>query len=133
MRRIFSILFLLVSCISFGFAQTVTVKAPSRVACGENFRIAYVINTQDVDNFRAGKIPEGLEVITGPYTSQSSSIQIINGHTTSSSSITYTYTLYAAKNGTYTIPAAKAVIGGKTVMSNTATIVVDGSAPSQQG
>ncbi len=130
-------LFVIYSFIAFwalsSFAQTVTVQAPSRVSCGENFRIAYVINTQDVDNFRAGNIPEGLEVITGPYTSRSSSFQIVNGHTSSSSSITYTYTLYAAKNGTYTIPAAKAVINGKTVMSNTAKVTVSGNAPSQQG
>ncbi len=132
MRRIFSILFLLVICVSFGYAQTITVQAPSRVACGDNFRIAYVINTQKVENFRSGEIPEGLEVIAGPYTSRSSSIQIINGHTTSSSSITYTYTLHAAKNGTYTIPAARAVIDGKTVNSNTATVTVAGSSSSQQ-
>lgn len=133
MKRLF-LIYSFISIFTLGcFAQSVTVQAPSRVSCGENFRIAYVINTQDVDNFRAGNIPEGLEVITGPYTSRSSSFQIINGHTSSSSSITYTYTLYAAKNGTYTIPAAKAVINGKTVMSGTAKITVSGSAPSQQG
>ncbi len=113
----------------FAMAQTVTVKAPQHVACGDNFRLSYVVNTQDVDNFRAGDIPEGLEVITGPYTSKSSSFQIINGHTTSSSSITYTYTLYAAKEGTYTIPSAKAVVNGKTIESNSAKITVSGSAP----
>jgi len=132
MKKILGIL--LFFCIKFSLitlAQTVQVQAPSHVACGENFRISYVINTQDVDNFRAGNIPEGLEVITGPYTSRSSSFQIINGHTSSSSSITYTYTLYAAKNGTYTIPAARAVINGKTVNSGTAKIVVSGSAPAQ--
>lgn len=111
------------------FAQTVTVQVPSRVTCGENFRLSYVINTQDVESFRAGNIPEGIEVITGPYTSRSSSFQMINGHTSSSSSITYTYTLYAAKNGTYTIPPAKAVINGKTVSSNSARVTVSGSAP----
>lgn len=132
MKKILLILFTLSLFHSFtSLAQTVQVQAPSRVACGENFRISYIINTQDVDNFRAGNIPDGLEVITGPYTSRSSSFQIINGHTSSSSSITYTYTLYAAKNGTYTIPAARAVINGKTVTSGTARIVVSGSSPSQ--
>lgn len=132
MRRILSIiLFFALHYSIIAVAQTVTVQAPSHVACGENFRIAYVVNTQDVENFRAGNIPEGLEVITGPYTSRSSSFQIINGHTSSSSSITYTYTLYAAKNGTYTIPAARAVINGKTVNSGVAKITVSGSAPAQ--
>lgn len=110
-------------------AQTMTVQVPSQVSCGENFRLSYVISTQDVENFRIGDIPEGIEVITGPYTSRSSSVQIINGHATSSSTLTYTYTLYAAKNGTYTIPAARAKVGDKTVSSNTATVTVSGTAP----
>ncbi len=129
MKRKFLLLAFIVSNVVISIAQTVTVKAPQQVACGDNFRLSYVVNTQDVDNFRAGDIPEGLEVITGPYTSRSSSVQIINGHTTSSSSITYTYTLYAAKEGTYTIPAAKAVIDGKTIESNSAKITVSGTAP----
>ncbi len=110
-------------------AQNISVQVPSHVSCGENFRLSYVIATQDVENFRAGNVPDGLEVITGPYTSRSSSFQMINGHTTSSSSITYTYTLYAAKNGTYTIPAARAVVNGKSVTSSAVKITVSGSAP----
>ena len=35
----------------------ISVSAPSKVSAGENFRIAYTINTQDVDDFRAGNIP----------------------------------------------------------------------------
>jgi tetratricopeptide (TPR) repeat protein len=128
MKKIIFILFCLILQQSL-LAQTVTVQAPSHVACGENFRLSYVINTQEVESFRAGDIPEGLDVITGPYTSRSSSFQMINGHTSSSSSITYTYTLYAAKNGTYVVPAAKAVIDGKTVLSNSVRITVSGSAP----
>ncbi len=112
-------------------AQTITVQVPSQVSCGENFRLSYVVNTQNVDKFRIGDVPEGLEVVSGPYTSRSSSVQFVNGHTSTSSSITYTYTLYAEKNGTYTIPAARAEIGGKNVASNTAKVTVSGT-PQQQ-
>lgn len=108
-------------------AQNITVSAPSNVAVGENFRISYTVNTQDIDDFRAGNIPSGLEVIAGPYTSRQSSYQIVNGHTSSSSSITYTYTLYAEKAGTYTVAAARARIGGKQVASHPVRIVVSGS------
>ena len=127
MKRIFFLLWCIITQLYLP-AQTISVQAPSHVSCGENFRLSYVIATQDVENFRAGNVPDGLEVITGPYTSRSSSFQMVNGHTSSSSSITYTYTLYAAKNGTYTIPAAKAVIGGKTVTSSPVKITVSGSA-----
>ncbi len=107
--------------------QTVQVQVPTTVSCGENFRLSYIVNTQDVEGFRLGELPEGLELITGPYTSRSSSFQIVNGHTTSSSTLTYTYTIYASKNGQYTIPAAKATIGGKSISSNTATVTVTGA------
>lgn len=106
----------------------ISVSAPSRVSAGENFRLAYTINTQDVESFREGKIPSGLELIAGPYTSRQSSYQIVNGHTSSSSSITFTYTLFADKDGTYTIPAAHAVVNGKSVASRPVKITVSGHA-----
>ena len=71
-------------------AQQISVSAPSHVAAGENFRVAYTINTRDVEEFRLGGVQEGLEVIAGPYTSSQSSYQMINGHTSSSSSVTIT-------------------------------------------
>lgn len=108
----------------------ITVQVPARVAAGENFRLAYTINTQDVEDFRAGNIPAGLEVIAGPYTSQQSSYQMVNGHTSSSSSITFTYTLYAEREGTYTIPAAHARINGRNVASRTVKVTVAGRAAS---
>ena len=90
-------------------AQHISVSAPSHVAAGENFRVAYTINTSDVEEFRMGGVQDGLEVIAGPYTSSQSSYQMINGHTSSSSSVTITYTLYAAKNGSFTIGASRPV------------------------
>lgn len=91
-------------------AQHISVSAPTHVAAGENFRVAYTINTRDVEEFRMGGVGEGLEVIAGPYTSSQSSYQMINGHTSSSSSVTITYTLYAAKNGTFGIGASHAIV-----------------------
>ena len=112
-------------------AQTLTASAPSQVAVGEQFRLTYTINTQNVSEFRAGNIPEELEVLIGPNRSMQSSYQMINGHTSSSSSITYTYIVVATKNGSYTIPAAHATVDGKSIASNTVKITVSGNARSQ--
>jgi tetratricopeptide (TPR) repeat protein len=112
-------------------AQTLTASAPSQVSVGEQFRLSYTINTQNVSEFRAGNIPEELEVLIGPNRSVQSSYQMINGHTSSSSSITYTYIVVATKNGSFTIPAAHAVVDGKSVASNTLSIKVTGSARNQ--
>ena len=137
MRNIYKFVLLFVVCSIYGInqlnAQNISVSAPSRVSVGENFRIAYTINTQDVQDFRSGIHSfDGLEVIAGPYTSSQSSYQMVNGHTSSHSSITYTYTLYAEKNGTYTIPAAHAKVGGKDISSQPVKITVSGSAQNNQ-
>lgn len=114
-------------------AQHISVSAPSHVAAGENFRVAYTINTSDVEEFRMGGVQEGLEVIAGPYTSSQSSYQMINGHTSSSSSVTITYTLYAAKNGCFTIGASHALVGGKRLSSHPVKIQVSGHAQRTNG
>ena len=130
MRRL--ILFL-IGCISIAvsWAQTLTGRAPAQVAVGEQFRLSYTVNTDDAKGFRAGDIPDAFDVLMGPSTSQQSSFQMVNGHTSSSSSITYTYILSAKKNGTFTIPSAHVTAGGKSISSNELHIKVSGQA--QQG
>ena len=111
-------------------AQTLTGRAPSQVAVGEQFRLTYTINTQDVRGFRAGRMPDAFDVLMGPSTSTQSSWQMVNGHTTSTSSVTYTYILVANKNGTFTIPAAHITADGKSVESNDIQIRVTGHSQS---
>ena len=107
----------------------IQVQAPKQVAVGENFKIEYTITNAEVKNFRGGSVPsDGFEFIAGPYTSQSSYVNMVNGHVTQTSSITYTYTYYAQKNGTYTISPAHAKINGKDVASQSIKITVSGTA-----
>ncbi len=108
-------------------AQTLSVSAPSNVQNGENFRLTYTLDTQSGTDFRVGEIPDALEIITGPYTSTQSSFQMVNGHTSSSSSITYTFILCANKNGSYTIPPAHVHVNGKTISSHPLKITVSGN------
>ncbi|MBQ9533017.1 MAG: BatD family protein [Prevotella sp.] len=129
MKRYIYFLLMMLSAMG-AHAQSITVSAPSQVSAGENFRVQYKVDTQDISDFRSNlQTCEGYEVIAGPSTSRSTSIQMINGHTTSSSTVTYTYVLYAAKNGTYTLPAAQATAGGKGIQSKPVTIAITGSAP----
>lgn len=58
---------------------------------------------------------------------------MINGRTSSSSSITFTYTLYAEKKGSYKISPAHAKIGGKTITSRAINITVSGSSAGTGG
>lgn len=132
MKRLTTILCMLLAVVA-AMAQTLTGSAPSHVAAGEQFRLTYTVNTQDVSDFRAGNIPEELEVLIGPNRSMQSSYQMINGHTSSSSSITYTYIVRATKNGTFTIPPAHVVVGGKSIASNSLTVKVSGSSSAGAG
>lgn len=98
----------------------------------------FTVNTQDVSNFVAPDF-KGFEVIYGPATSSQSSFQMINGRTSQSSSIIYTYVLLSDTPGTYTLGSASVVAEGKTVKSRPTTIKVlpagsngGGSAQSRQ-
>jgi len=114
---VLNIVLFLSLCINVN-AQSIRVSAPSRVNKGDNFRVEYIIDTQDVDDFRSGiKTTDGYEVIAGPYQSRQSSYQMVNGHTSSSSSLKITYTLCALKEGSYTLPSASAFIKGNRIQS----------------
>lgn len=126
MRR-FSLLLYLFTVVLCVKAQNFIANAPSQVSTGENFRLTYTINTENVSDFRIGAIPDALEIITGPYTSSQSSYQYTNGHTSSSSSTTYTFILCANKSGAYTITPAHIVANGKHIASKALKIKVTGS------
>ena len=115
------------------WAQKLTASAPGQVAVGQQFRLSYTVNTQDVSGFRIGQVPDAFDVLMGPSTSTQSSFQMINGKTTQSSSVTYTYILSANKNGTFTIPAATVNAEGNQITSNTVKITVSGQAQAQSG
>ena len=115
-------------------AQTLTANAPQQVAVNQQFRLTYTVNTQDVKGFRIGQIPsEAFEVLMGPSTSTQSSFSMVNGRTSQSSTVTYTYILCALKNGTFTIPAATITAEGKQISSNALKIQVSGTAQANGG
>lgn len=102
---------------------TLTASAPEVVVNGDQFRLTYTVNSQDVKNFLAPQ-PDNFDVLMGPSRSQQSSTQIINGKVTSSRSITYTYILMAVAEGTFNIPAASIEADGEKIFSNPLTIKV---------
>lgn len=99
-----------------------TASAPLEVTSGQQFRLVYTINAE-ADSFTAPEISD-FAVLAGPSQSSSSSIQIINNQVTRNFTITYTYTLAAYKEGTFTIPAARIRSSGKQYTSNVVTIRV---------
>ena len=98
-------------------AQHIRVAAPNSVVVGEEFQISYTVFTDGVQGMKLGKLPAGVECTNGPFSSTQSSIQMRNGHTSSSSSTTYTYLFVATRRGTFIIPPARMTVNGQNLAS----------------
>jgi len=108
-----------------------TMEGPEVVEAGEQFRLGFTLNERGTDL----QLPDlsNFDVLMGPSTSQSSSIQIINGKTTQTSSFSYIFILRAKKEGNFTIRPASIKVDGKTYESNTLNIQVVKGQPKQAG
>ena len=104
-------------------AQELTVRAPGRVDLGRRFEVRYEVNDRASD-FR-GPSFKGLSVLSGPMTSQSTSMSIINGKTSRSSTFGFTYILQADVEGTFNIGGASCTVDGKKITCPGFTITVE--------
>ncbi|TDO00069.1 BatD family protein [Sunxiuqinia elliptica] len=104
------------------------MSGPNVVTVGEQFRLSFTLNERGSD-LQMPEIPN-FDILMGPSTSQSSSIQIINGKTTQTVSFSYIFILRAKEEGTFTIRPASIKVDGKIYESNELKIqVVKGQKP----
>ena len=102
---------------------TFTARARQQVLVGQQFQLLFEVNA----NGRGFTPPAdfgGLQVLSGPNTSSSSSIQFINGKMSQSYTVTYSYIVMATKPGDITIGAASIKVKGKRYASNALKIKV---------
>ena len=99
-----------------------TASAPSTVILDKPFQLVYSVNAACKDL----RVPElsNFDILAGPFQSNSSSMQIINGRSSSSVSVSYTYTLQAQKTGTFTIGSASVIVNNQKYTSNGVSIKV---------
>ena len=124
MKYKLSILFFALSMALMSFAEDVVFKAsaPKQVVVGRPFQLTYSVNQRSRD-LRAPEFTD-FDVLSGPYTSTSSSTSFVNGKRTSSFEQTYTYMLMARSEGTFTIGPATVKVDGENVQSNGVRIQV---------
>ncbi|MBQ4395664.1 MAG: protein BatD [Paludibacteraceae bacterium] len=124
MKHRLSILVLLVGIALSAFADDVVFKAsaPKQVIVGRPFQLTYSVNQRSRD-LRAPEFTD-FDVLSGPYTSTSSSTSFVNGKRTSSFEQTYTYMLMARTAGTFTIGPATIKVDGENIQSNGVRIEV---------
>lgn len=106
------------------YADEVVFKAqaPKQVVVGRPFQISYTVNHRSRD-LQAPEFTD-FDVLSGPYSSTSSSTSFTNGHMSSSYEQTYTYMLMARKAGTFTIGPATVKVSGDRIQSNGVRIEV---------
>ncbi len=102
---------------------TFKIEAPRQAEVGQQIRVRYVANTTDVEDIQVNDF-KGFKVAYGPSTSRSSNFSMINGKTTQSSTLTFTYVLVATQEGTHKLPEATITVDGKSIKSNSASIEV---------
>ena len=115
---------------------TLTVSAKKQVMVGERFQVVFEANAEG-KNFKAPSF-EGFTVVGGPFTSTSSSFQMVNGSMSHTIKCTYTFALQAYQEGTFHVGSASLTVKGNKVSSEPFDIKVipdDGShaAPSGGG
>lgn len=124
MKRILLLYFFVIICCVVKAGIKISAEGPDIVEVGQQFRVEYYVNSQSISSNPRLQEPKGLEVLYGPARSSQSSVQIINGKVSQSSSTTFTYTMVANSIGTFTIPGVSMTVEGNTYTSNSVTIKV---------
>lgn len=103
----------------------VTIQGPEAVTVGEQFKIAYVVESnKEVKESVIIKNMNGFEIVYGPSLSTSLSTVFKGGKRVQTYSATSTYILKALKKGKYTLPRGEVVIDGKRYKSDNFSIEV---------
>ena len=135
MRKILLFFATLFAFVGAAFADEVSfeVNVPRVVAVGEPFRVEFTLNAgANIRDFDAPTF-EGFDVMAGPSTSSSSSVQIINGQTTRTVSQTFSYVVICPSEGDYTIGEASVRSKGKAYTSKAVTVKAIVENGAQQG
>ena len=123
MKRLLLFLFALSAfATARGEEITFEVSVPKVVAIGEPFGVEFSLNAKPRD-FEAPTF-EGFDVMAGPSTSSSSSVQFINGKMSQSVNHTFSFVLVASAEGEFTIGEASVKADGKTYKTKPAKVKV---------
>ena len=107
------------------FGQTdIKVEAPNVVAADEQFNVTFIIEGEDNPTDFQWSSGGDFQVLWGPQSGRSTSIQVINGKRTKSVQTTYTYVLRPRASGKFSIPQASAKVKGKEITSRAVSIQV---------
>ena len=127
-KLLYIILFCFISIYSLEAQSDVSFRTicKKQVSVGEQFQVSYELNGDGKD-FKTPNFTN-FEIIGGPFTSTSSSVQIINGSVSRTNTQTFSFHLRAIKEGVFTIPSASITVDKKKITSEPCEINVVASA-----
>lgn len=106
-------------------AATPTFSVTTSQLSNGKFSVVYVVkNAESNPNSFSAPAINGCTLLFGPTTSHMVSHSNNNGRVTASSRIEYTYIYKAPKPGTYTIPPASVVVGGKRLTTQASKVTI---------
>lgn len=100
--------------VAVGQSIKVNVKAPETVFIGEQFRVDYVVESDnDIREPVIIKNMEGFTILYGPSVSSTRAVRFNNGKRITVYTTTSSYYLEASKDGKYTLPRAEITVNSK--------------------
>ncbi len=137
MKKLITYIFFVCVAIAARAEQTrFTMSAPNAVEMGQQFRLSFQLNDRGSNLQLPPGLSDNFQILMGPSTGQSTSIQTINGKTTTEITYSYTYILRARAEGKFEVRPASVEVNGKVFESNSLTIQVvkaQASTPAQSG
>ena len=122
-KLVFALLAVLSAFISY--AQTdIKVEVHRVVEVGEQFNVTFIIDGEEKVTDFTWAPSDDFQLLWGPQSGQSSSVQIINGKMTKSVQSTFTYILKASSAGKFMIPSATAKVKKKEIRSSEVSVEV---------
>ena len=124
MRRLFLTVLAAVIAVAASAQTEIQVQTHNVVAADEQFNITFIIEGEDGPTDFQWASGEDFQVLWGPQSGRSTSIQVINGKRSKSVQSTYTYVLRPKAAGTFTVGKATAKVKGKEIASSPFSIQV---------
>lgn len=124
MRKLILAVFAVLVAVSAVAQTEIKVEAPNVVAADEQFNVTFIIEGEDNPTDFHWSPGDAFQVLWGPQSGHSTSIQIVNGKRTKSVQSTYTYVLRPTGTGRFNIPVAEAEVKGRKIASRPVAIQV---------
>ena len=125
---------MLVACMAVSaWAQTsIRVEVHNIVELSERFNLVFVVEGENAPSSFDWECGEDFTLVWGPQKGSSTSISMVNGKTTRSSQVSYTYILQPKRTGSFTINPATAKVKGKEISSGAVSVKVVDNGSKQQ-